>query len=171
MRNKPMSRPARRVRRGNPGLQEETHDPYRSRRKSRAPAACPECGAVYVRGHWSWKAPGAVQPPEALLCPACRRINDRYPAGEIAIAGAFAVAHANEALQLVDNVARAEKREHPLHRVIQVRREPEAIRIETTDIHLPRRIGHALEGTWGGELSTHYDEQGYFIRVGWQRDR
>jgi hypothetical protein len=106
-----------------------------------------------------------------LPCPACRRVNDRYPAGELTIAGAFAVAHASEALQLVDNVARAENREHPLHRVMHVHREADAIRIETTDIHLPRRIGHALEGTWGGELSTHYDEQGYFVRVGWRRDQ
>jgi hypothetical protein len=170
MRSKPTKSPAPRVRRGNPGLQEEIHDPYRSGRKPRAPVACPECGAVCVRGHWSWKVPRLPRPAAALRCPACRRIKDRYPAGEITIVGEFAIAHAAEALRLVENVVRAEAEEHPLNRVMGIRKAPAAIRIETTDIHLPRRIGHALERAWGGELSTHYDEQGCFVRVGWRRD-
>ena len=41
--------------------------------------------------------------------------------------------------------------------------------VTTTDIHLPRRIGHALEAAWDGELTTHYDEAGYFARVRWER--
>lgn len=170
MPNQRRIRPARRIRRGNPGLQEEIHDPYRSRGKPRAPVACPECGAVCVRGHWSWKAPTSPRPVAALVCPACRRIDDRYPAGELTIAGAFAIARASAALKLVQNIARVENREHPLNRIMRIRREPEAICIETTDVHLPRRIGHALERTWSGELTTHYDEQGCFVRVGWRRD-
>jgi hypothetical protein len=170
MQNKPTTRAPRRQRRGNPGLREETHDPYRSVRKSRAPAACPECGAVYVRGHWAWKAPGARQPGVRLVCPACRRIRERYPAGELKLTGAFAIEHGSEALRLVDNIARAENREHPLNRVMRIRRLPGEIIIETTDVHLPRRIGHALEASWGGELHTHYDEAGCFARVGWRRD-
>jgi hypothetical protein len=41
--------------------------------------------------------------------------------------------------------------------------------VTTTDIHLPRRIGHALENAWGGTLATHYDEAGYFVRAHWER--
>ena len=170
MPNRPGASPARRIRRGNPDMQEEIHDPYATRRKPRTPVACPECGAVCIRGHWSWRAPRMPQPVHALVCPACRRINDSYPAGEVTIAGNFALARASEALRIVDNVARMENRDHPLNRVMRVRKEPEVIRIETTDVHLPRRIGHALEAAWGGELHTHYDEQGYFARVGWRRD-
>jgi NMD protein affecting ribosome stability and mRNA decay len=170
MPDKANARNIRRLRRGNPGLREEIHDPYRSRRKSRAPAACPECGAVYVRGRWSWKAPGASQPGEKLVCPACRRITERYPAGEVRLSGAFAIAHGSEALRLVENIARTENREHPLNRVMRIRRQAAEIVIETTDLHLPRRIGHAVEAAWGGKLQTHYDEQGCFVRVAWRRD-
>jgi NMD protein affecting ribosome stability and mRNA decay len=167
MRINPTKRPVRRARYGNPGLREEIHDPYRDRRKSRAPAICPDCGAIYARGIWRWRASG--RPVAALVCPACRRIKDRYPAGEVTISGPFAAAHASEALQLINHVAEEENREHPLHRIMGIHRDRDVIRIETTDLHLPRRIGHALEGTWGGELTTHYDEQGYFVRVSWQR--
>ena len=170
MLNETNNRQPRRQRRGNPGLREEIHDPYRSQRKSRAPAVCPECGAVYVRGHWSWKAAGAPWPGVTLTCPACRRTRERYPAGEVRLSGAFAIAHGSEALRLVANIERAENREHPLNRVMRVRRQPGEIVIETTDLHLPRRIGHAIEAAWGGELHTHYDEQGCFVRVGWRRD-
>jgi hypothetical protein len=41
--------------------------------------------------------------------------------------------------------------------------------ITTTDIHLPRRIGHALVDAYKGELDTHYDEAGYFVRMTWTR--
>jgi hypothetical protein len=170
MRNTSPNRPARRLRRGNPGLREEVHDPYRSRLKPRAPAACPDCGAIFLRGHWSWTAPVKPRRSDAVLCPACRRIKDHYPAGEVTIAGAFAIAHASEVLKLVDNVVRAESQEHPLNRVMGIHKDAKTIRIETTDVHLPRRIGHALEASWGGKLHTHYDEQGCFARVGWQRD-
>jgi hypothetical protein len=161
--------PTRRLRRGNPGLREEIHDPYGSVAKSRGPARCPECGAVYLRGRWTWErlpAKGLIK----LRCPACRRIDDRVPAGLITLSGAFAVAHASEALRLIRNVEKAERQEHALHRIGAVRHEAGTIAIDTTDIHLPRRIGHALEDAWGGTLRTHYDEQGYFARVNWARE-
>jgi hypothetical protein len=45
----------------------------------------------------------------------------------------------------------------------------DSVVITTTDVHLPRRIGHALEAAWGGTLKTQYDEAGYFARIGWER--
>lgn len=159
----------RRLRRGNPGLREEIHDPYRSTAKSRGPARCPECGATYLRGRWRWeRTPSATA--AKLRCPACRRIDDRVPAGTVTLRGAFVAAHESEALKHVRNVEKEERQRHPLHRIMSIRSEPGNISIETTDVHLPRRIGHALEEAWGGSLSTHYDEEGYFARVDWVRE-
>jgi hypothetical protein len=84
--------------------------------------------------------------------------------------GPFVLAHTSEAIQVVRNVAKAEREDHPLHRIIDVSKEQHALVVTTTDIHLPRRIGHALESAWGGTLTTHYDEAGHFIRVTWERD-
>lgn len=158
--------PKRRVRRGNVLLKEKVHDPYRSTVKQRTPARCDGCGATYRNGRWTWDRLPNASPTR---CPACRRADDRYPAGELTLTGDFLAEHASEALHLIDNVARAEKREHPLHRVMSVDRTPERIVVTTTDIHLPRRLGHAFESSWGGELATHYDEEGHFLRVRWTR--
>ena len=159
---------ARRQRLGNPRLQEEIHDTYHGQLKARGPRRCPDCGAIYVRGRWRWQT--LMPPPAALQCPACRRIHDRYPAGEVVLSGAFTASHADEILHLVRNIAAAENRDHPLHRVMDVRRGNGVIEITTTDVHLPRRIGHALEHAWRGILKTHYDEKGYFARVTWERN-
>jgi hypothetical protein len=110
------------------------------------------------------------QPPASLTCPACHRTRDRYPAGEVTLRGTFYVEHAAEALQLVRNVEKAEHDQHPLHRILAARRTGSVLKITTTDIHLPRRIAHAVESAWGGKLDTHYDEAGYFVRISWERN-
>jgi hypothetical protein len=164
---KPGSRPRRQTR-GNPRLQEKVHDPYRPSAKLKGPARCTECGVNYVRGHWRWQG---VWPPAsvATVCPACRRVKDRYPAGEITVSGPFVAAHGKELEGLIRNTADNESREHPLHRIMDLRRRKDTIKVTTTDVHLPHRIGHALKDAWGGTLATHYDDQGYYARVTWQR--
>jgi hypothetical protein len=154
---------------GNPRLEEELHDPYRTLRKARSPARCSDCGATYRKGRWTWER---LQPPApaSLVCPACRRVHDRYPAGEITLGGRFYVEHADEALNLIRNVEDAEHRTHPLNRVIAITRTGGKAVVTTTDLHLPRRIAHALESAWGGTLATHYDEAGYFVRIVWERN-
>jgi NMD protein affecting ribosome stability and mRNA decay len=159
----------RRQTRGNPRLQEEIHDPYRTTAKLRAPRRCAQCGATYLKGRWQWQS---VLPtaPATIVCPACRRSNEKYPAGELTLRGAFVAEHDTELVRLIRNIEAAESREHPLHRIMALQRSDGSIVITTTDVHLPRRMGHALEDAWGGELSTHYDEQGYFARVTWERN-
>ena len=165
---KPGSRLPRQTR-GNPRLTEERHDPYRDSAKLRSPRRCAQCNATYVKGRWRWEALTPPAPATAL-CPACRRSKDRYPAGELLLRGDFVVAHADEILRLVRNVESAETQQHPLHRIMDIRRRQGEIAITTTDVHLPRRLGHALEGAWHGQLAMHYDEAGYFARVTWERN-
>jgi hypothetical protein len=161
----PHTQPKQRL--GNPILQERIHDPYKSSKKLHEPTRCPQCRAVFSDGRWRWtKADNA----DETLCPACHRMNDRYPAGEVILTGGFLAAHADEVLGLVRNTEQAERQEHPLNRIMDIQQREHDVLITTTDIHLPRRIGHALEDAWKGELSTHYDEEGYFARVTWRRD-
>jgi hypothetical protein len=108
--------------------------------------------------------------PATAVCPACRRCNDKYPAGEVTVSGAFVAKHATDVEHLILNTAETESREHPLHRIITARRVGDTIRVTTTDVHLPHRIGHALKDAWAGDLTTHYDEEGHFARVTWQRN-
>ena len=155
--------------RGNPRLQEKRHDPYRHTAKTKGPARCSECGATYVRGHWRWQ-PVTPAPKATTVCPACMRIADRYPAGEVQVGGSFLGAHRAEIESLIRHTADKEGGEHPLHRIIDLRRKGGGFEVTTTDIHLPHRIGHALKDAYGGELTTHYDDHGYYARVTWERN-
>lgn len=166
---KPGSRMEAKQVRGNPRLQERNHDPYRLPKKLKAPARCTACGATYTLGHWRWQ--GLMPPARATtVCPACQRIKDRYPAGEVTVGGAFVGAHAREIESLIRHTADHEAREHPLHRIMELKRRKGTLFVTTTDVHLPHRIGHALKDAWGGTLTTHYDDHGYYARVTWERN-
>jgi hypothetical protein len=150
-------------------IQEEVHDTYQTRKKYQEPTVCSQCDAVYHKGRWQWLD---ESPPMARddLCPACRRINDKYPAGEMMLAGTFFAAHREEIMHMVRNEAEAETAEHPLHRIMGIEEHPEQVVVTTTDIHLPRRIGHALEDSYKGKMEIHFDKEGHFARMKWHRD-
>ncbi len=149
-------------------IQEHRHDPYKARQKLHEPTVCPQCAAVFHEGRWQWK-----ERPEGAheeRCPACHRINDKYPAGELTLGGTFLAGHREEIIKLARNIEKAEKREHPLQRIMGIDDTAGTIVITTTDIHLPRRIGHAIVDAFKGNLQTHYDEGGYFVRMAWKRE-
>lgn len=140
-------------------------DPYQAQRKLPEPTACRQCGAVYHQGRWQWG-----QKPEGAhedFCPACRRINDRFPAGAVTLHGDIVGRHKDQIIGLARNEEAAEKSEHPLNRIINIEATDEGLVISTTDIHLPRRIGEALKRAFHGELAMHFDEAGYFVRIDW----
>src|SRR5690242_16929691 len=58
-------------------------DPYKAMKKPHEPTACPQCGVVYRAGHWQW----IERPADAHegLCPACHRIKDDFPAGQVTL--------------------------------------------------------------------------------------
>jgi hypothetical protein len=122
---------------------------------------------VYHHGRWSWDD----APAEAARarCQACHRIADHYPAGELIVSGGFVGHHRDEIINLIHNLDRLERGEHPLHRVIEVEDRDDGLFITTTDIHLPRRLGEALHRAYGGDLQFRYSEENYAIRVSWSR--
>jgi len=148
---------------------EERHDPYRTQKKYGEPTSCPDCGAVYKDGRWQWcditPTVGARE-----RCPGCRRTADGLPAGELTLGGAFLARHRDEILGLVRNVETREKQEHALERIMAIEERGTEVVVTTTGLHLPRRIGHALENAWKGDLATTYDEGGYFVRMSWRRE-
>jgi hypothetical protein len=145
--------------------QDDIIDPYRWARKPQEPAFCPQCGAVYQHGRWAWGPPpeGAME----LTCQACHRINDKYPAGVVSLTGPRLARLKDQILQLARHQEAAERKEHPLNRIMDVRDAADSLVISTTDIHLPRRIGEAVQRAYHGELKNRFDESGYFVRVDW----
>ena len=90
----------------------------------------------FDKGRWQWGwAPVGAQP---YLCPACRRIEDNLPDGLLTLHGVPP--------RLKDQAE-------------------DAVVVQTTDIHLPRRIGEAVKHAYRGTLDMHFDDDGYFARV------
>lgn len=149
-------------------LEEHNHDPYRTTRKIAEPARCPECGAVYRAGRWRWlrRAPADARPE---LCQACRRVRDDCAAGIVSLRGDFVREHEEELLAAMLRQERLERERHPLHRIMDVKRDGDAVVVRTTDIHLPQRIGKALRRAYDGTLALHFDRDAYFLRLEWTR--
>jgi NMD protein affecting ribosome stability and mRNA decay len=154
--------------RGQGILTEREHDPYRDRGKPPEPSVCPDCQAVFHEGRWQWLAapPGA----HAQMCPACRRVRDRFPAGYLTLEGEFFREHRTEVMNLVQARARHVREEHPLQRLMEVQdREDGSCLVTTTDTHLARGLGEALRDAWRGELAFHYEKGQTLLRVHWRR--
>ncbi len=164
----PPQRPAATRRFAGRAQQDHILDPYQRQQKPHEGTRCPQCGVVFEEGRWQWAAGGEARHEE--LCPACRRINDKFPAGIVTLKGRFARAHRQELIRVARNQEETEKAEHPLNRIMSIEDDNEGILINTTDIHLPRRIGEALERAFHGELEFSYEEDGYFVRVNWTRE-
>ena len=148
--------------------QDHILDPYQRQQKLHEGTACPQCGAVYHQGRWRWvtKAEGAGEE----LCAACRRINDKFPAGVVTLRGDFAREQKQELIHLARHQEEAEKQEHPLNRIIGIEEDAQGIVINTTDIQLPRRIGEAIKRAFRGEIEDNFEKDGYFVRVTWTRE-
>jgi NMD protein affecting ribosome stability and mRNA decay len=142
-------------------------DPYRPLRKPAGATRCTDCGAVFHRGRWTWR----VTPQHAAsgLCPACRRIRERLPAGFLRLTGAFAREQREELVRRARHCEAQERAEHPLQRIMAIEPLDGGLLLTTTDSHLARRIGEALRDAYQGELHYHYTRGERLLRVTWSR--
>ncbi len=147
--------------------EERVSDPYRARGKWPDSTVCPDCDAVVHHGQWKWgaAAPGA----ERHLCPACQRIHDRVPAGQLTLSGKFFAEHREEILHLVRHAESKAKTEHPLERIMDVKVEDDHTVVTFTDSHLVHGVGEALHHAYHGELKSQYTDEGDLLRVTWSR--
>jgi NMD protein affecting ribosome stability and mRNA decay len=148
-------------------FEELIHDSYKADRKLREPTRCPDCGAVFQKGRWIWGSAPAAAHEER--CPACHRIHDRFPAGFVALKGAFFAEHRDEVMHLIRNHEAKEKAERPLQRIMAIEDSADGAMVTTTDAHLARDIAMALHRAYKGELDFHYNKQDVLLRATWTR--
>ena len=88
-------------------VKEKYHDTYKEGKKRTEPSVCLSCGAVYSGGRWTW-----IEEPEGAvncLCPACQRIADDFPAGQVELRGEFFEQRREQILNLISNEEKMEK--------------------------------------------------------------
>ncbi len=146
-------------------IEPRSHDPYRPKEGLPDPSVCPDCEATWRDGRWTWRNGPADAP--RIRCSACARIRDGYPAGIVRLSGEFQRTHRADIEALIRNVEKRERGEHPVNRIMQARDEDGDLVVTTTDIHLARAIGSAVESAYHGDLDLDYAED--VLRVDWSR--
>jgi NMD protein affecting ribosome stability and mRNA decay len=145
-------------------------DPYRAAAKPPEPTVCPKCKAAFMDGRWTWAKPAANEDAAEMLCPACQRIHDKFPAGYVTIKGEFFKQHKDEIVRLLENHEKKEKAERPLQRIMGIDEKKDGtLEVTTTDSHLARGLGEALHDAYKGDLKVRYSRDENLVRAIWKR--
>jgi len=102
-----------------------------------------------------------------VVCPACRKIAEKYPEGLLTLEGRYLWQHEEEIRNMLTNEVTRLRQRNPLERVMRMERREEALVIETTDQKLAEHLGRAVQRAHRGEL--HIDWGGDACRVEWNR--
>lgn len=157
---------SRALRREHP-LDEIREDCYRETAKLPEHSHCPKCDATYAKGRWTWTKAPAGAPKH--MCPACRRIEDRFPAGYVTLKGPFVAAHRDEIVGLVKAREARAREDHPLQRIMSLEPGSEGLVVTTTDAHLARGIAVAVHEAFKGTLDMTYSRGENLLRATWKR--
>lgn len=143
-------------------------DPYRTTAKPPEGTRCPTCKASFHGGRWTWNA--AEKNALELMCPACHRIADRFPAGYVSMKGPFVKEHRDEIVKLIQSLEKKEKAAKPLQRLMTIEDKRDgSTEVTTTDSVLARGIAEALHETYKGDLKLRYSRDENLLRATWKR--
>ena len=151
-------------------IREKGHDPYDQGKKHVGGVYCPECKAIYQEGRWIWPEKEHLAFDVPFICPACRRIKDDFPAGEVYLSGTYLITHMDEIEHLVNKIIREGKERSPVKRMIDMKKTSGGLCVRLTDDHLARLIGDALHRAYKGDLQFKYSDEQKFLRLFWHRD-
>jgi NMD protein affecting ribosome stability and mRNA decay len=151
-------------------------DAYLPRWSPKGTLYCGGCGAVYYRRRWTLTPPPEVRDwaefrdgTSVTLCPACRKIRDRYACGELRLLG-IRPREKREILLLLRNEEERARQKNPLERIMRLEQSGSDWRVETTTEKLAQRLGRALEKAFGGSVAYKWSHNNKFARVVWQSE-
>ena len=166
--NRSHTGPGRNTLRRDKRMQPHTKDSYREPKRPGGDRICEGCGAVCDAGRWTWYATPLDR--RQLECPACKRMRENVPAGELVLRGAYLRAHRPTILALLERQADLEMSEHALERIMEIEQSADALVVRTTGTHMVRRLAEALLHAHHGDLSIHYGDGEDLLRAYWKRD-
>ncbi len=149
-------------------LYKSNERPYLSSKKHKGVAVCPECKLVFTGG--KWKRTEVPEEYTEVLCPACRRIKDKYFGGILYLKSELLKTKKSEILNLVKNREEMAQISNPLRRIgaIEEKQDDEIV-IYTTFEHLATSLGKAIKRAYKGELTIQYKENEKAVRVYWEK--
>lgn len=149
-------------------------DPYLPKAASRETAICPGCHAISTRKRWRLDEAAYVKllrmgTARQMFCPACKKIRDSYPSGQVTLKGPFLTWHLDEILRIIANEEKRARQKNPLERIMSLSEEDGRLVITTTDEKLAQRIGRELCKAYGGTVTYRWSHNDKFLRVQWER--
>ncbi len=147
------------------GVIQRNPETYRNRAKASGAQSCAGCGLVQHRGRWSRRAPPRARVASGL-CPACRRVRDRYPAGTLRLPQDFFVDR-EAILRMLRHAEEIEGAEHPLERLMDVEERDGELVVTTTGVHLAREIAHELGRQFHRKPRFRYADGESLVHVDW----
>jgi len=149
-------------------------DPYLPRGGPGEPIVCRGCHAVCTRKRWridevAYAKLLRARTARQVLCPACQKIRDGYPSGQVTLTGQFLAEHRDEILRLIANEEKRAREKNPLERIMSLSEENGQLVLTTTDEKLAQRIGRELRKACGGIVTYGWSHNNKFVRVRWER--
>lgn len=149
-------------------------DSYMPRGAPAKVVVCPGCHALSTGKRWRLDEAAYAKLREGkttreVFCPACEKIRDGYPSGQVTIKGTYLAEHREEILRIIANEEKRARGSNPLHRIMSLSDENGPIEITTTDEKLAQRIGRELRKACGGKVAYNWSHNNKFLRVQWER--
>ncbi len=155
---------------------DQDRDTYLPRRSPEGLLYCRGCGSIYHRRRWTLKPPREViaqtesgRDLRFTLCPACRKLREHYPSGELRLAG-IPAGEKGELLRLLRNEEKRAREKNPLERIMHLETGRDEWKVETTTEKLAQRLGRCVRKARGGSVVYKWAHNRKFARVLWQKE-
>lgn len=151
-----------------------TADPYLSGEGLNGAAVCKKCRAVFQNKRWSideelYKRKAADKEINTVICPACKKIMDKFPGGILNLKGDFYHEHEDEIMNLIKNEEERARGFNPLERIMKIVKTKKGIEITTTNEKLAQRIGKSLNRAYQGNIVYRWSDNNKLLRAEWER--
>lgn len=132
---------------------------------------CSGCGAFYYRRRWTLSPPDGFSHPvhaHPTYCPACTKMRDHYPGGELHLLGVEG-GERGEIARILRNEEERARQKNPLERIMQLQAKDGDWRVETTTEKLAQRLGRSIKKARGGKIEYKWGHNNKFVRVIWNK--
>ncbi len=149
-------------------------DPYLLAEGANGMAVCKKCHAVFHSKRWYldedlYKKKIEQKTTSKVLCPACRKVKDKFPGGILKLRGEFLDDHKDEILNLIKNEEQRARAFNPLEKIMSINDIERGIEITTTNEKLAQRIGKSLYKAYQGKVHYKWSDDTKLLRAEWER--